>query len=398
MATYDASIILQGQPVDVIGAMGRGNELAAQTNALRAQTDMRNLYRTQGANILAGDQGALNALAGIDPMAAIDAQKGQLGMQSTRLDMQATQQRMDVLSREEQRAIEAFKAEKGAAAAAAAAAQIEDSVRMGMAIPDAASWDAFMSQNAPELVGQFANRQALAARYMSMAEVLKMNDAPSPLSSMGKFYADQKAGLLPADAKPPQEGTTINLGGGSDKQVFDAMIADRDAARSVASGYNAIKEAKAAVDAGIISGIGADQVLGLQKLGAALGIADPTIIQNTETFRSAIAPQVAAILKATAGTANLSNADREFAEKAAGGSISLDAGTIRRLLAIMEKASRSNLESYQSRLDTVYPDGQTYGRERAILGIQMPQFLPQEPLPPQGPRIDIDGFQIEALD
>lgn len=202
MATLDPSIILAGQPVDLVGAMGRGNELAAQTNALRAQTDLRNLYRTQGANILAGDQGALNALAGFDPMAAMEVQRGQLGLQGQRLDMQATQQRMDMLSREEQRAIEAFKAEKGAAAAAAAAAQIEDSVRMGMAIPDAASWDAFMSQNAPELVGQFANRQALAAKYMSMAEVLKMNEAPDPTKGAptGYMFADPRnpaAGVKP---------------------------------------------------------------------------------------------------------------------------------------------------------------------------------------------------------
>lgn len=393
----DPSIILSGQPVDAIGAMGRGNALAEQTNALRQQMELQNLYRTQGANILAGDKGALNALAGYSPEAALGVQSAQLGLEGQRLDMKATQQRMDILIREEQRALEEFKASKSAAEASAAAAQIEEQVRMGLAIPDAASWDAFMAQNAPELVGQFGNRKALAAKYMSMADVLKMNEAPAPKSSLGKFYADMNAGLLPQDAKPPQEGTTINVGGGSDKQVFDAMIADRDAARSAASGYNAIKEAKQAVDAGIISGAGADQVLGLQKIGAALGLVDPTVIQNTETFRSAIAPQVAAILKATAGTANLSNADREFAEKAAGGSIALDVGTIKRLIGIMEKASRTSLEAYNSRLNEVYPDGSNYARERALLGVPLPEFLPPDP-PAAPPGVgSVDGYQIEEV-
>lgn len=74
------SIILAGQPVDAIGAMGRGTELAAQTNALRTQNDLANLYRTQGAGILAGDQGALNALAGIDPMSALQVQSTRQGI------------------------------------------------------------------------------------------------------------------------------------------------------------------------------------------------------------------------------------------------------------------------------------------------------------------------------
>jgi hypothetical protein len=110
--------------------MQGGNALAAQTNALRSQQELQNLYRTQGAGIMAGDQNALNALAGIDPLTAMDAQGKRLGMQSTQLDMQATRQRMDILSSQEQRQIEEFKATKGAAAAQQAAAQLEEQVRM----------------------------------------------------------------------------------------------------------------------------------------------------------------------------------------------------------------------------------------------------------------------------
>lgn len=375
--TMDARIILAGQPVDVAGALGAGNQLAMQTMQMRDQNALRDVYRTQGAGLVAGDQRAINALAMVDPAQAMSIQAGQL-------DMRATQQRMDMLSREEQRQIEAAKAQMTAEQAAAAAAQIEDAVKMGLAIQTPEQWDAVMAQQAPELVGQFANRQAFAMKYMSMAEALKATappEPPKPQSPQAKFEADKAAGLLPPDAvyKSDAPSVTVNNGGGSDKQVFDAMIADRDTARTVASGYNSIREAKSAVDAGIISGFGADQVLGLQKLGAFLGVTDPTVIQNTETFRSAIAPQVAAVIRAVAGTANLSNADREFAEKAAGGSITLDAGSIQRLLGIMEKASRASLESYQRRLDAVYPNNEQFQRERALLGITMPEFLPAEP-------------------
>lgn len=179
MATLDPSIILQGQPVDIVGAMGRGNELATQTNAIRQQMGMQNLFKTQGANILAGDQGALNALAGYSPEAALGIQSSQLGLQEQRLGMQATQQKMDMLSREEQRAIEEFKLNKGAAAAQAAAAQIEEATRMALSAQTPEQFDAIVTQaGSPELVGQFENRQALAAKYMSMADVLKMNEPP----------------------------------------------------------------------------------------------------------------------------------------------------------------------------------------------------------------------------
>jgi hypothetical protein len=172
-------------------------------------------------------------------------------------------------------------------------------------------------------------------------------------------------------AKPGPQ-TVIDMGGGTDKQVFDAMAAENATVRSVITGYNALSEAKKAVDSGIISGFGADNILAFQKLGAALGIADPEKIQNTETFRSAIAPQIAAMIKATVGSAQLSNADREFAEKAAGGNITLDDGSIKRLLGIMEKASRASIDSYQKRLDEVYPDTPEFARERALFGINAP--------------------------
>ena len=75
-------------------------------------------------------------------------------------------------------------------------------------------------------------------------------------------------------------------------------------------------------------------------------------------------------MKATVGSTQISNADREFAEKAAGGSISLDEGSITRLLDIMERASSVAIQGHMRRLDTVYPsDNPEYARERALFGV-----------------------------
>lgn len=182
--------------------------------------------------------------------------------------------------------------------------------------------------------------------------------------------------------KAGRNETTVNVGGGSDKQVFDAMDESAKAARTAAAGLTGLREARNAIQGGAITGFRADDRLSLQKAGAFFGVADPSKIVNTETFKAAIAPQVSAVLKSTVGTANISNTDREFAEKAAGGNINLDEKSISRLLDIMERASVGQLEAHQKRLDKVYGDPEKFGRERALFGVDMPPApMPVTPAP-----------------
>lgn len=186
----------------------------------------------------------------------------------------------------------------------------------------------------------------------------------------------------------------VNVGGGSDKQIFDAINESATAARSAASGLAAIQQARQAVEAGGIFGAGADTRLGLQKIASQLGLANADKVVNTETFRSAIAPQVAAMLKATVGSANISNSDREFAEKAAGGNITLDEQSIRRLLDIMERGNRGVLEGHRRRLDSVYPETGNFGRERSLFSVDAP---PAPPAPGSGPRRITSQQEFNAL-
>jgi hypothetical protein len=190
----------------------------------------------------------------------------------------------------------------------------------------------------------------------------------------------------------------INVGGGSDRQIFDVMGESATSARAAATGLAALREARAAVEGGIVSGVGADFNLGLRRAAAALG-ADASKVVNTETFRSAIAPQIAAMMKATVGSTQISNADREFAEKAAGGSITLNEGSIRRLLDIMERANVGLIETHQKRLEAVYPASGNFGRERALFGVDAPARAPAGggPLPVGGTR-NRNGVMIERVE
>mgnify|MGYP000650381311 CR=1 FL=1 len=92
----DASIILGGQQIDVLGAMDRGRAAAENQINLSRQNALAQLYKTQGAGIMAGDQGALNALAGFDPNAALGVQQNLLGMQATKQDMAFSAEEMQM--------------------------------------------------------------------------------------------------------------------------------------------------------------------------------------------------------------------------------------------------------------------------------------------------------------
>lgn len=177
-----------------------------------------------------------------------------------------------------------------------------------------------------------------------------------------------------AKARAAATNVTTNVGGGSDKQIYDTFDERAKEARATATGLVGLRTAREALQGvgGSITGAGADGRLYLSKIGAYLGVTDPAAIQNTETFRAAIAPQVSAVLKSTVGTANISNSDRSFAEKAAGGSIELDKGSITRLLDIMERASIARLQDHQEQLDAVFPDPEKHKRERALFGIKVP--------------------------
>lgn len=211
-------------------------------------------------------------------------------------------------------------------------------------------------------------------------------------------FLDFKKQLAEAGSTKVTTNNNVSTGGGgSDKQIFDSVEESAKGARAAATGLAGLGEAKRALDAGIISGAGANERLGFQKVGALLGLANPESIQNTETFRAAIAPQVAAMLKSTVGTANISNSDREFAEKAAGGNITLDAGSIRRLIDIMERAGAATVKAHSDRLDAIYPDDPKFKRERALFGVPMPQQPGAPPPPPNRGQL-IDGFRFKGGD
>ena len=209
------------------------------------------------------------------------------------------------------------------------------------------------------------NGDGLADEQVNSNGERKILDRPR---SMADELALRRAGA---------NNNVVNVGGGSDKQIYDTLDAGTKIAETAAGGLRGLREAEKALEGPGIYGQYADERLAIAKLGTLLGM-DPTAVTNTETFQSAIAPQVAAMVKATVGTANISNADREFAEKAAAGSIKLDPTSLKRLIKIGRRASEAVVNRHNEKVEKVYPAGRNLDRERALflVPVDQPENIP----------------------
>lgn len=159
-------------------------------------------------------------------------------------------------------------------------------------------------------------------------------------------------------------------------------------ATAAAETVRSIQNARAQIDApgGIITGTAAEQQLALQKIGAAFGVADPRAIQNTETFRTQIKPIVLETVKGLGSGSGISNADRDFALEAVGGRITLDGGTIRRVLDITERANREKIERHNAMANGLLngENGATYKPVASSLLVTQPDVVSRDPSPDPG--------------
>jgi len=92
----NTAIPFSGYQPNFVNALASGQQAAAQRNELSRMNALAQLYQAQGADILAGNQNALNALATVDPMAALGVADARQGMDARALQMDATRQDMRV--------------------------------------------------------------------------------------------------------------------------------------------------------------------------------------------------------------------------------------------------------------------------------------------------------------
>jgi hypothetical protein len=135
------------------------------------------------------------------------------------------------------------------------------------------------------------------------------------------------------------------LGADLGAQIGEARTAASDAQLSLAASEEALK----LLDAGAITGFGADFRVGMGKALQQIGVhLDDDAIANTEAFVATRAQEVGRLIKLFGAGTGLSDADREYATKAAAGSINLNEDSIRRIIDINNRAAQNVISKYNT--------------------------------------------------
>ena len=172
--------------------------------------------------------------------------------------------------------------------------------------------------------------------------------------------------------------TTIKTGDDvSEKLVAERLFADRDTAVAAQRALPAYDEAEKLLKSGkVMTGTLAEGRLAIAKALAPFGV-DQTTADNTEVLRAQLAAPVLSLVKQLGSGAGISNADRDFAERAAGGKITLNPQAILRLAEIGRRASNLAITNYKKRLDRVYPEGEE-GSSRLRRSLVLEDMAPAE--------------------
>jgi len=137
------------------------------------------------------------------------------------------------------------------------------------------------------------------------------------------------------------------------KSIIPRIDKSQEMATAARDDIDAIHRARAELDkkGGVFSGAFADKKLYLAKAAEVLGIPNADKIKNTEAYGAAIGSRVASMVKAFGSGTAISDGDRRFAAAMAGGQITLDEKSMRRILEIGEKAARGKIKYHNEFVD-----------------------------------------------
>jgi CII-binding regulator of phage lambda lysogenization HflD len=197
MSNLNAGIILGGRQPDIMGSFAQGQKARLLSDEMQNQNALRNVYQTQGAGILSGDQNALNALAQFDPSQAVAIQgQHQRNAQSVEAHNQQMAQREQLMKQEVEKYAKTLSKEQ----AAAQAAQLEQGITRAIGAYQAGDLNAVnqILQSAGEQPLQSLEQfPAIAALYgdalSTLKSVVELTAPEKPSDEYGRYAAEEKA-------------------------------------------------------------------------------------------------------------------------------------------------------------------------------------------------------------
>lgn len=194
-----------------------------------------------------------------------------------------------------------------------------------------------------------------------MRELLSQNVNPQEalFDSMRRFDVTAE----PAKDITKSEGTTVTTHiDNTGKKAFQklgeeqAKTINEEHQEAINTRENLIQlsEIKNMMDEGMITGTGAGLIVGLNKALQRVGfnVAEDATA-NTEAYYAQMGNQVAQIIKQFGAGTGLSDADRKYAERIAGGDIAMTEQSLRKIVDMNETAMRNYLTGYNERAGQV---------------------------------------------
>jgi hypothetical protein len=147
----------------------------------------------------------------------------------------------------------------------------------------------------------------------------------------------------------PQESELRKKLGGAGGNIIETGY---KAAEDAVSTLDTINLGRDLLNKGMVTGFGADFLVSAGQALKQVGIdLDSDASANAQTYAATLAGNVGRLIKLFGAGTGLSNADREYAEKMAGGKISLDERALRRILDINERSARNVINKHNANVD-----------------------------------------------
>lgn len=193
------------------------------------------------------------------------------------------------------------------------------------------------------LLSASQDKQIAAAAKVRLESYLKNQE----LTPDQKNAAASGQSLVDYQNRPDENKASLAI---LKDSVLPKLDESQKGATAARDEIQAIHRSREQLDApgGIFSGSASEIRLKVAKAAELIGVPNADKIANTEAFSAAIGSRVLALVKGLGSGTSISNSDRAFAEKMAGGNIALDETSIRKILDIGERAARSKIDTHNT--------------------------------------------------
>jgi hypothetical protein len=228
-----------------------------------------------------------------------------------------------------------------------------------------------------QFTGEFANVDIAEDRIAELKKQPQTPEVVAKIASLQEMVSTAKKGKAPkidVIVGPQEKEFEKELGKGQAKELLESRTRAEDAREILST----VKIGRDILKSGAITGAGADFFVGLNQALKTAGVkttsSDAAV--NSQAYAATMANNVGKLIKQFGAGTGLSNADRDYAEKMAGGKISLDKKALEKILDIQDRAAQNVIKRHNEKVKGI--------KTNISLTVEMdePTAPPAAPKPP----------------